>query len=231
MGVEDKGHFSLIDYSFFVIVFVVSAAIGLYYAIKTRRKDVSVDDYLLGGRKMKLLPVACSLTATSLSGTTLVGTPAETYAHGTHAWMFWFNLAATAILMSYVFSPIFIELKLTSIFKYFELRFSRKVRFLASGIYILTGFVFLSSTVYVPALTFQRVTGVNIYITVTVLSLLCTSYTAFGGFKAVVWTDVIQLLLMIGSYVTVIIIGIQAAGGVENVFESAERGGRIVIAK
>ncbi|GAB0093331.1 hypothetical protein DMENIID0001_084160 [Sergentomyia squamirostris] len=230
MDVVDASQFTLLDYSFFVIVFVISAATGLYYAIKTRKKVTSVDDYLLGGRTMKLLPVACSLTATSLSATTLVGAPAEIYAYGTHTWMFSFCLAVTAVVTCYVFLPIFVELKLTSSFKYFELRFTRRIRVLASGLFILTGFLSLASTVYVPALTFKQVTGVDVYVTVTVLSLLCSSYTAIGGFRAVVWTDVSQLVLMIGSYITVAVVGIQATGGFINVVESANRGGRIIIA-
>ncbi|XP_059608151.1 sodium-coupled monocarboxylate transporter 2-like [Phlebotomus argentipes] len=135
-----------------------------------------------------------------------------------------------ALIVPPIFLPIFTELKLTSSFKYFELRFNRRVRLLASFIFLFTGLLFLPVTVYVPALTFQRVTGVDTYVTVATLSLLCASYTAIGGFKAVLWTDVVQLLLMIASCVVVAAIGIRAVGGIGNVFAAAERGGRIVIA-
>ncbi|XP_055701883.1 sodium-coupled monocarboxylate transporter 2-like [Phlebotomus papatasi] len=142
--------------------------------------------------------------------------------------MYSISLLFVPFVLPTVFLPIFNELKLTSSFKYFELRFNRRVRLLASGIFLLTGLLVLPVTVYVPALTFQRVTGLNTYITVTVLSLLCASYTAVGGFKAVIWTDVVQLALIIASYIIVTVIGIQEIGGIQNVIEAGNRGGRII---
>ncbi|XP_055691271.1 sodium-coupled monocarboxylate transporter 1-like [Lutzomyia longipalpis] len=228
---EDRGQFTLLDYSFFVIVFVASAAIGLYYAVKSRKTITTVDDYLLGGRKMGLFPVTCSLIATSITGATIVGQAAEAYAYGSHTWMNAFSLVLMAFVVPTVFLPIFSELRLTSSFKYFELRFSRRVRLLASGLFLFTGLIFLPITVYVPALTFQRVTGVNTYATVIILSLLCAFYTSIGGFKAVIWTDVVQLGLVIASCAIVATIGVGSVDGVENVFAAAKRGDRIIIFK
>ncbi|XP_059608017.1 sodium-coupled monocarboxylate transporter 2-like [Phlebotomus argentipes] len=230
MNSVDKAQFTVLDYSFFVIVFLVSAAIGLYYAIKSRKIQTTIDDYLLGGRNMGLFPVICSLSATSVTGSSIVGLTAESYAYGSHIWMYSVVIFAMAMIVPFIFLPIFKELKLTSSFKYFELRFNRRVRLLASLIFLSTGLLFLTVTVYVPALTFQRVTGLNTYVTITILSLLCASYTAIGGFRAVLWTDVVQLMIMIVSCTVVGVIGIQAAGGLENVFKAGNRGGRIVIA-
>ncbi|GAB0090908.1 hypothetical protein DMENIID0001_056860 [Sergentomyia squamirostris] len=221
--------FSLLDYSFFVLVFFVSAGIGLYYAIQSRRVN-TVDQYLLGGRKMGLLPVCCSLVATSVSGFSMIGLPAESYAYGTYTWIYSIQELIVAALLHFIFLEMFFELKLTSCFKYFEMRFNRKVRLLASGIFLFCGLLYLPVTVYTPALTFQRVTGVNVYVIVIVLSVLCASYTAIGGFKAVVWTDVFQLVLMISSLIIVVVVGTQGVGGIDNVIQAAKRGQRIVIA-
>ncbi|GAB0090909.1 hypothetical protein DMENIID0001_056870 [Sergentomyia squamirostris] len=226
MDIFDTEKFSLLDYSFFVLVFFVSAGIGLYYAIQSRRVN-TVDQYLLGGRKMGLLPVCCSLVATSVSGFAVIGLPAEAYAYGTYTWIYIIQTLIMAALMHSVFLEVFFELKLTSCFKYFEMRFNRKVRLLASGIFLFCGLLYLPVTVYTPALTFQRVTGVNVYVIVIVLSVLCASYTAIGGFKAVVWTDVVQLLLMISSLIIVLVVGTQSVG-FDKVVQAAKRGERIV---
>ncbi|XP_055690700.1 sodium-coupled monocarboxylate transporter 1-like [Lutzomyia longipalpis] len=134
------------------------------------------------------------------------------------------------VFVSWIFLPIFSELKLTSVFKYFELRFNRRVRLLASGLYLFSSLIYLPVIIYVPALTFQRVTGLDTYVTVVALTVICAIYTAIGGFKAVIWTDVVQLIFMFGSLFTIIIIGIYSANGVENVIDAANRGGRLVIA-
>ncbi|XP_055691273.1 sodium-coupled monocarboxylate transporter 2-like [Lutzomyia longipalpis] len=228
---EQTVQFSFLDYSFFGVMVIVSASIGLYYAVKSRNKTATMEDYLLGGRKMGLFPISCSLIATSLTGTTIVGLTAETYTYGTYPWLYSVCIITMAICNTFIFLPVFSELKLTSSFKYLEMRFSRRVRLLASGLFLLTGLIFLPITVYVPALTFQSVTGVNTYTTVVVLSLLCAAYTALGGFKAVVWTDVVQVVLMIVSFVVVIVIGTNTVGGFENVFEAGKRGQRLIFVK
>ncbi|XP_059613629.1 sodium-coupled monocarboxylate transporter 2-like [Phlebotomus argentipes] len=230
MDIVDKGQFTHLDYSFFVVVFFVSGAIGLYYAFKARKTASTIEDFLLGGRNMSIFPVIASLIATSVSGSSIVGLAAEVYTYGTHTWMFAPALFVIPLVVPTIFLPIFAELKLTSSFKYFELRFNRRVRLLASFIFLFTGLIFLPVTVYVPALSFQRVTGVNTYVTIAILSLLCASYTAIGGFKAVLWTDVVQLALMIVACIIVSVIGTRAVGGLGNVFRVADRGGRIVIA-
>lgn len=228
MEVLDHGQFTALDYCFFVIVFCISAAIGLYYAFKARNTVVTVDDYLLGGRNMAIFPVVCSLIATTISGSSIVGLAAEAYAYGTHIWMFAVTMLTMPIVVSWIFLPIFSQLKLSSCFKYFELRFNRRVRLLASGIFLLTSLIFLPVTVYVPALSFQKVTGLDTYVTVVILSLLCTTYTAIGGFKAVIWTDVLQLAMIFLSSVIVAVVGINSANGLSNVLSAANRGGRII---
>lgn len=226
-----SGQFSQIDYILFVIVIVVSLGIGLYYAIKLRKVITTVDDYLLGGRNMSLIPVTCSLVATSISATSSVGLVTETYAYGSYIIIYAYGAIVMGIMLSQVFLPIFSDLKLTSVFKYFELRFNRRLRLLASGLYLLSALFNLSLTVYIPALTFQQVTGQNVYGTAIFLSIVCATYTAVGGYRAVIWTDVVQFIFIFGSMGTIIALGIASANGFWNVIDAANRGGRIVLIK
>jgi len=80
--------FGSLDYVLFVATLVVSAAIGVYFAIKDR-KSRDVKDFLLGGGKIHVVPVTLSLLASFMSSLTLLGTPAEMYKFGT---MFFFLL-------------------------------------------------------------------------------------------------------------------------------------------
>ncbi|XP_059610066.1 sodium-coupled monocarboxylate transporter 1-like [Phlebotomus argentipes] len=227
MDVVDRGQFSIIDYICFAFVLFFSAVIGFYHGAKSRKSASTKDDYLLGGRDMGLLPVTCSLVATVTSGMTIVGLSAEAYAHGIHTWMLSVTLLVSNTVFLHVFIPVLYELKVASSFEYLEMRFSRSVRVFASGVYTVAGLVYLPVTVYVPALVFNKVTGVNIYATVIALSILCASYTAVGGFKAVVWTDVLQLILMVVSTIIVATVGAISVGGFENIWDAAERGERL----
>ncbi|XP_055691275.1 sodium-coupled monocarboxylate transporter 2-like [Lutzomyia longipalpis] len=211
----------------FIADYLLEELIGLYYAVKSRKKVTTTEEYLLGGRKMGLFPVSCSIVATCITGMGTVGFAAESYAFGIYNYMGIYVMTVVGIVTCFIFLPVFSELKLASTFKYLELRFNRSVRQLASGLYLLTGLLYLPFTVYVPALTFQRVTGVDLYLTVTILSLICAIYTAIGGFKAVIWTDVVQLGLMVASFIIMLVVGINSAGGIKNVYEAGSRGGRL----
>lgn len=81
--------------------------------------------------------------------------------------------------------------------------------------------------IYVPALAFNQVTGVNIHIITPVVCCICVFYTCVGGLKAVVWTDVVQTFSMFGALILVAIKGTISLGGPGIVFENAWNTGRI----
>ena len=104
------------DYIVFGITLGVSAAIGLFYAIKDRKKN-SAEEYLLAGRGMHPFLVAMSLVATTVSAITILGTPAEVYAYG--SMYMWISLGyiITAIGAGHIFIPVFYNLGVTSVFQ------------------------------------------------------------------------------------------------------------------
>jgi Na+/proline symporter len=126
---------------------------------------------------------------------------------------------------------VFYELQLTSSFEYLEMRFDKSVRLTASFIYAISIIIFVPIVVHVPALAFSQVSGINLHIITLATSLVCVFYTTVGGLKAVVWTDTLQFILMLGAITCVIALGLNTTGGFMNVMETAERGGRIVIFK
>jgi solute carrier family 5 (sodium-coupled monocarboxylate transporter), member 8/12 len=64
-----------------------------------------------------------------------------------------------------------------------------------------------------------------------VTSIICIFYTTVGGLKAVVWTDTLQFILMIGGVFAVTILGLNATGGFENVWKTSDEGGRLIFFK
>ncbi|XP_075551566.1 sodium-coupled monocarboxylate transporter 1-like isoform X3 [Dermacentor variabilis] len=73
-----------------------------------------------------------------------------------------------------------------------------------------------------------NVTGIPVWSSILLNGFVCTFYTAIGGIKAVIWTDVVQMVLMFAGYIMVIVSGLQHLGGFENMWRIASDGGRVI---
>ncbi|GFW25364.1 sodium-coupled monocarboxylate transporter 2 [Trichonephila clavipes] len=106
---------SAVDYVVFVATFFVSAGIGLYFQLTSKKK--TNEEFLLAGKDMSVLPVSISLMATCMSTTTFMGIPAEMYLYGTN--MTFINLGFTIapILASYIFLPIFFANDVSTVYE------------------------------------------------------------------------------------------------------------------
>uniref|UniRef100_A0A6P4FLT4 Sodium-coupled monocarboxylate transporter 1 isoform X2 n=1 Tax=Drosophila rhopaloa TaxID=1041015 RepID=A0A6P4FLT4_DRORH len=240
-------HFGIVDYMVFIAMLAVCAVIGFYFGFieKKQKKQKLADkdgggaagveerrgsealDYLVGGRQMKVFPVALSLVASFVSGISLLGTSTEIYVYGTQYAFILVTLAISGAISWYIFLPVFCNLQLTSTYEYFELRFNKSVRLLGSAFFTVANLIWLPIVIYVPALAFNQVTGINIHIITPIVCLVCIFYTTAGGLKAVVWTDVIQTVIMIGAVVFVIIKGTYDVGGLGVVIQRNFDSGRI----
>ncbi|CRK98115.1 CLUMA_CG011483, isoform A [Clunio marinus] len=220
--------FSNVDYTVFFIMLAMSALIGIYFGFISKKKQNNTEEYLLGGKKMNFFPIAASLIASHISGITLMSIPAEMYAYGTQYSVMIVSAFTVGFALIYIYLPVFYELQLTSSFQYLELRFDKSVRLTASCIYAISVIIFVPIIVYVPALAFSQVSGINLHIITLITSIICIFYTTVGGLKAVVWTDTLQFLVMIGAICCVIFLGLDTTGGVENVWKAANRGERII---
>uniref|UniRef100_A0A2S2QKM3 Sodium-coupled monocarboxylate transporter 1 n=1 Tax=Sipha flava TaxID=143950 RepID=A0A2S2QKM3_9HEMI len=177
--------------SAFAIMICLSAIVGLYYGC-VERKQNTVSDYLLGGRDMTLIPITISLIASHISGITLLGVPPETYIHGTQYALTGMGFVLTGIIVEKFYLPVFYELQLTSMYEYLEYRFDGNVRSLMSIIYAFSLMLYIPVVIYIPALAFSQVTGLNVHTVTKIICSVCIFYTTIGGLKAVVWTDAIQ---------------------------------------
>ncbi|XP_060804661.1 sodium-coupled monocarboxylate transporter 1-like [Amyelois transitella] len=208
-------HFSWIDYSVFVVMLTICGGIGIYFGFVKKQK--STQDYLMGGRNMKLVPVCFSLVASFISGISLLGTPTEMYIYGTSYLFFLTGAALMSVIIFHTFLPVLHELKLTSAYEYLELRYDKRLRVFGSVIFSVYLMAWLPIVIYVPALAFNQVTGVNIHVITPIVCFVCIFYTCLGGLKAVVWTDVIQTVIMVGAMILVNIKGSFMVGGFDEV--------------
>lgn len=108
-----KNEFQVLDYILFAGLLICSAGIGLFYAVKDRKKS-NTKDFLLAGGDMNPIPVALSLLASFMSAITLLGTPSEMYNYTTIYW--WIGLGYFFVILgaAHVYMPVFYRLRVTS---------------------------------------------------------------------------------------------------------------------
>lgn len=188
--------------------------------------------------------VAMSLVATFISGVTLSGTSTEIYIYGTQYAYILAGPTMMGIFMHFVMIPVFYDLKVVSMnevgesysfslsnliklrLKYLEKRFDMKMRLLGSIVFTISMLVYLPIAIYVPALAFNQVSGINIHIITPIVMAVCVFYTCLGGIKAVIWTDVVQIVIMYGVLLMTIIKGTANVGGLGVVIERNLQGER-----
>ncbi|XP_077400904.1 sodium-coupled monocarboxylate transporter 1 isoform X2 [Vanacampus margaritifer] len=220
--------FAAADYVVFAFMLAVSAAIGVYYAW-TDRALKSSDDFLTGGRRLTALPVSLSLTASFMSAITVLANPAEVYRYGASIVFYGLSYFMSMVVTSEVFLPVFYRLSITSIYEYLELRFSRATRLLGTLLFIVQTILYTGIVIYTPALALNQVTGMDLWSAVISTGVVCTFYCTMGGLKAVVWTDVFQVGVMLAGFLLVIIRCVVLKGGVGLIISDSRQGGRLDI--
>lgn len=224
-GIGQK-YFTPIDFVIFALLLLASMAIGLYYALFGGRQKTT-QEFLLADRSMSCLPLSLSLMASFQSAVAIVGTPAEIYTNGTQYWFIGCAYILGLLIPAHIFIPVFYRLHLTSVYQYLELRFSKAVRICGTMTFIFQMVIYMGVGIYTPALALNAVTGFHLWGTVLATGLVCTVYTALGGLKAVIWTDVFQTVVMFAGQLAVVVVGVQQAGGISEVWRKVTEGGLI----
>ncbi|XP_063863929.1 sodium-coupled monocarboxylate transporter 1-like [Scylla paramamosain] len=220
-------HFTLLDYMLFVLMLVVSLGIGIVSAFKNRH-NVSTQEYLVGNRKMSPVAVGLSLLGGWVSAVSILGNATEVYFYGTQLVTSLLGCIPASILVVTVILPLLYELRIISINEYIELRYnSATLRKLMTLCVLFTNYFFMGVCLYTPSLALTTVTSLPSWTATLIMGSVCTIYITIGGVKAVVYTDVMQTLLMFGGVLAVVVTCCQDLGGLGNVWTIAQRGGRI----
>src|SRR2546426_10609655 len=199
----------VIDSGVLVLYFVLIISIGLYMG----RKEENLEDFALGGRRIPWWAVFASIVAAETSAGTFFGTPGEGFALRNYTYLqLALGTIIARILVSYIFIKPYYDYKVFSIYEYLTLRFGVGTKNAASAVFMFTRVLASGARLYVAAialaLAYEMIRGVRpgqtetllIYVGATVVIVLLTAiYTTFGGIKAVIWTDLIQASIMIGS--------------------------------
>ncbi|AUP78816.1 sodium:solute symporter family transporter [Flavivirga eckloniae] len=186
-----------------IVLFVYLFGIIGYGLWMSRAKHKKASDYFLASKSLPWWIVGGSLIASNISAEQILGTNGSGYAIGLAIGGYELMSALTLILVAKYLLPIFLEKKIYSIPQFLKNRFDNRVRICFSFILIILYiFVNISSIFYLGGLAIENLTGLPILIGVLGLVIYSASFSIFGGLKAVVWTDVIQaVVLLVGGLI------------------------------
>jgi SSS family transporter len=193
--------FSTPDYVVLIAYLVITLGIGIWFS----KKESTSEEYLLGGRRMPWWAVGISIMVSLLSAISMVAAPGEAYNNGLTLGVFTLVLGwCFAIPAFFVFTRFYFRVKTFTPFGYLEHRFDHRVRLAASGIYCFIRIIYLGIVLYASAKIFQSVAGWPPWVTIILIGTIGTVYTTLGGMKAVIWTDVLQFVVLAGGLIVIL---------------------------
>lgn len=189
-------------------------------ALRLAGRQRDTESYFLAGRSMPWLAVALSTVASMLSGLTYLGAPAAAYEDNASLMLAGPAALVATPLLILLYFPIYRRLRVTTIYEYVNARFGNRARYAASALAVLQIQGWMGIALYAPALALSTVTGIDLTRAILVMGLVATAYTCTGGLAAVIWTDVIQFVILTAGAVLVAFSLVDGLpGGLDQFFE------------
>lgn len=197
-----KKGLGLVNIIVIVLYFVSLAWIGYYFS----KRQKNTDDYFKGGGRIPWWAVGLSIFGTNLSAITFMSIPAKAYATDWSYIILNVGIVLVVPLIIYLFIPFYRRLNVTTAYEYLEQRFNAFVRLICSVAFILYQIGRMGIVLYLPAIALNVVTGFDISLCIGLMGILSLMYTMMGGIEAVVWTDALQVVVLLGGALLVVII-------------------------
>lgn len=140
-----------------------------------------------------------SIFGTTLSAITYLALPARVYATSWSAIILNFGILIVAPLIALIYIPRLRRINAVTAYQFLENRFDLGLRLFGSASFIIFQLLRMGIVVFLPALALSAVTGFNLTLCILMMGMISTVYTAFGGIKAVIWTDVVQVVVLMGG--------------------------------
>lgn len=215
---QQNGDFGWINYSVLGLYFLCLVGMGFYFS----KKETTTDDYFKAGGRIPWWAAGISIFGTQLSAITFMAIPAKTYATNWGYFILNMTIILVAPVIVYLFLPFYRRLNITTAYEYLEKRFNLAARLIGSFMFILLQFGRIGIVLFLPSLALSVVTGIGVTHCILIMGILSTLYTVLGGIEAVIWTDVVQVvILLFGAMLCLVLITFQTEGGIGGVVNLA----------
>ncbi len=207
-----------------VVALYLGGMIYIGYWFMKRDAASSTEAYFRGGQRVPWWVAGLSIFATMLSSITFMAIPARAYQTDISWYIGQLPILIVVPLVVFFYLPFFRKLDLTSAYEYLEKRFGLPARIFASLSFNLFHVGRTAIVLYLPALALATVSDISVDTSIIVCGVLCLIYTVMGGITAVVWTDAVQALVLLGGAVLCLVLSVlRVDGGLPVVWDIAVR--------
>ena len=211
------------------IILAYLAGITLFGA-HFRRGQKNLRDYFLGGRTAPWWAIALSIVSAETSTLTIVGTPALAFSGNMGFLQIVFGYLLARIVISLLFLPHYFRGELFTAYELMRRRFGERIRRLTASIFLVTRALAEGVRVFAISLVISIVLGTGETASIVLIVLLTLFYTFEGGMTAVIWTDVVQMVLYVaGAIASFFVILSKIPGGWEHVASVASAAGKFQV--
>jgi SSS family solute:Na+ symporter len=196
--------FTLLDWAIFFSYAIIIVVLGLWVSRTKKGQQKTSQDYFLASRALPWWAIGSTLLAANISAEHFIAMSGSGYAIGLAIAAYEWIAAAVLIFVAKYFLPVFIEKKIYTMPEFLTQRYDRRVSTSLAVFWILVYiFVNMTAVIYLGALAMERIIGVPLVYGVIGFSFFSALYSLWGGMKAVAWTDVLNVIVLImGGLVT-----------------------------
>lgn len=196
------GGLSILDLLVVVGYFGVVMATGMWFG----RKSKDTAEFINGGRSIPMWAVVCSIVATEISAVTFLAVPGVGYSENLNYLQFGLGSLAARFVIAALFLGLYYKFNCLSIYEFLVHRFGQKTRLTASILFLITRLLASGVRLFVAANGLAIFFDAPLSLVLVVLTLTTLAYTASGGIKAVIATDVIQAAVFIGGALSMLLL-------------------------
>jgi solute:Na+ symporter, SSS family len=202
--------FGVLNYLVIIVYFLVLIGIGWFFS----KRQKNTNDYFKGGGRVPWWIAGLSIFGTALSAITFMAIPAKAYATDWSYLLFNAGIVLVAPIIILLFIPFYRKLNITTAYEYLEQRFNVAVRSITSITFIVFQVGRMGVVLFLPSIALNVVTGIDIFLCISLMGVFSLIYTMSGGIEAVVWTDALQVVVLLGGAIAaVILISLDIEGG------------------
>ena len=210
-----------LDFLVLGLYFAIILGVGIY---SSKNKD-NTSQYFLANRNLGWFVIGASLFASNIGSEHLVGLAESGFKKGLIESQFEILAAFMLLILGWVFVPFYKKSGVTTMPEFLEKRFSSSARMYLSLIsifaYVITK---ISVTIFAGAIVFDSLLGIDFWTGAIIVVVITGFYTVLGGLKAVIYTDTIQMFVLLGGSILVTIFGLDAIGGWGNMVATSGEG-------
>lgn len=203
-----------------MLVLYAAAVLGVGFYFARRNRDT--EEYFLGGRSFSGWVIGLSMVGTAISSITFLSMPADAFKTTWIRFLPYVCMPLAALIAGWWIVPFFRRGRTTSAYEYLEARFGPSIRVYGAATYVLAQILRVSLVLYLVGLMLHELTAIPVTTCLVAAGLFVALYTVLGGIDAVIWTDVVQTIVLVsGSLLCLGVVVHELPGGLPQIFEIA----------